>query len=74
MLVSLSNVLNQICSKMVTFLFSAYFGGHFCYHSNGKKVQSIPDLYTWAIVLINYKEETSEKQFSYFSRGAKIVS
>ena len=22
--------------KMATFLFSAYFGGHFCYHSNGK--------------------------------------
>ena len=21
---------------MVTFLFSAYFGSHFCYHSNGK--------------------------------------
>ena len=26
----------QICSKMVIFLFSAYFGYHFCYHSNRK--------------------------------------
>ena len=25
-----------ICSKMAIFLFSAYFGGHFCYHSNRK--------------------------------------
>ena len=28
--------MSQICSKMVNFLFSAYFDGHFCYHSNGK--------------------------------------
>ena len=28
--------MSQICSKMVIFLFSAYFGGHFCYHSNRK--------------------------------------
>ena len=28
--------MSQICSKMANFLFSAYFGGHFCYHSNGK--------------------------------------
>ena len=28
--------MSQICSKMVIFLFSAYFGGHFCYHSNCK--------------------------------------
>ena len=24
----------KVCSKMVTFLFSAYCGGHFCYHIN----------------------------------------
>ena len=28
--------MSQICSKMVIFLFPAYFGGHFCYHSNCK--------------------------------------
>ena len=28
--------MSQICSKTVIFLFSAYFGGLFCYHSNGK--------------------------------------
>ena len=28
--------MSQICSKIANFLFSAYFGGHFCYHSNGK--------------------------------------
>ena len=28
--------MSQICSKMVIFLFSAYFGGHFCYHNNHK--------------------------------------
>ena len=28
--------MSQICSKMAIFLFSAYFGGRFCYHSNGK--------------------------------------
>ena len=28
--------MSQICSKMACFLISAYFGGHFCYHSNCK--------------------------------------
>ena len=28
---------SQICSKMVNFLCSAYFGGHFCYHSQAFK-------------------------------------
>ena len=32
MLISLSNVLNLL--KKANFLFSASFGGHFCYHSN----------------------------------------
>ena len=30
---------SQICSKMANFLLSVYFGGHFCYHSNGYTVQ-----------------------------------
>ena len=33
-LISLSNVTNLL--KMVIDLFSAYFGSHFCFHSNGK--------------------------------------
>ena len=28
--------MSKICSKMAIFLFLAYFGGHFCYHSNHK--------------------------------------
>ena len=28
--------MSHICSKMATVLFPAYFGGHFCYHRNGK--------------------------------------
>ena len=28
--------MSQICPKMATFLFSAFFGSHICYHSNGK--------------------------------------
>ena len=28
--------MSQIISKMATLLFSAYFGGHFSYHSNDK--------------------------------------
>ena len=28
--------MSQICSKMVIFLFSAFFGGQFCYFSNRK--------------------------------------
>ena len=30
------------------------------------KVKSTPDFYTWAIVLMNYSEETSEKQLLFF--------
>ena len=43
----------QFCSKTVNFLFSAYFGGHFCYYSNGKS-QSNMRLLHFVIVLINY--------------------
>ena len=31
-----AHTLYYFCSKMVNFLFSACFGGHFCYHSSGK--------------------------------------
>ena len=33
--------MSQICSKMANFLFSAYFGVHFCYHSKGKNRTNI---------------------------------
>ena len=33
---------------MVNFLFSAYFGGHFCYHSNGKSQSN------WRLLHIGY--------------------
>ena len=29
--------MSQLCSKMVTFLFPVYFGGHFCYHCKGQR-------------------------------------
>ena len=43
---------SRLCNKMVTFLFSTYFGSLVCYHNNGK-VKSVPDIYTWAVVLIH---------------------
>ena len=36
MFISLSNL--SICSKMVNFVFSAYFGGHFCYHKSNLRL------------------------------------
>ena len=50
---------------MVTFLFSAYFGSHFVTMAT-VKIKSIPDFYTWAIVLINYSEKKFEEQYSFF--------
>ena len=58
MLISLSNI--SIRLEMANFLFSAYFGSHFCYHSN-VKVKIIPDFYTLAFVLINLQEEIGEE-------------
>ena len=57
--------MSQLCSKMANFLFSAYFGGHLCYHSNGRS-QTKPEFYTLAIALINYLKETTEKQLLFF--------
>ena len=50
MLISLSNF--SICSKMATFLFSAYFGGHFCYHSNGKSQNKLIRRNWWKTIFI----------------------
>ena len=44
--------MSQICSRMVTFIFSAYFGSHFYYYNNGK-VEFIAEFYTWTIALID---------------------
>ena len=46
---------------MANSLFSAYFGGHFGYHNNGKS-----QINTSAIALINYLKEITEKQFLFF--------
>ena len=56
--------MSQICSKMVIFLFSAYFGGHFFLIATAK-VKLIPDFYTWDTVLINLNEEIGEKHFFF---------
>ena len=49
---------------MFNFLFSAYFGAIFVTIAT-VKVKLISDLYTWAIVLINYQEEFDEKRISF---------
>ena len=50
---------------MVIFLFSAYFRGHSCYHSNDKS-QFNADFNNWTFVLINLPEEVGEKQLLFF--------
>ena len=57
--------MSPICSKMVIFLFSAYFAAIFVTIAT-VKVESIPDLYTLAFVLINQYEETCEEQLLFF--------
>ena len=46
--------MSQICSKTVTFLFSAYFAANF-FTIATVNVNLISDFYTWAIVLIKIK-------------------
>ena len=50
---------------MVTFLFQPILVAIFVTIAT-VKIESIPDFYTWTIVLINLKEETCEKPFSFF--------
>ena len=52
---------------MVNFLLSAYFDGHFCYHSNGKSQIDLRLLHNLVIVLLNLLVQIGEKQFLYFS-------
>ena len=51
---------------MVNFLFSDYFGGHFCYHSNGKSQSNLRLLHFgyYSNKLIG---TIGEKQFLYSS-------
>ena len=44
-----------MCSKVVNYLFSAYFGGQF--------LLPLPDFHNWSIVLINKLEEFGDKYF-----------
>ena len=53
---------------MVTCLFSAYFGSHSGYHSNGK-VELITGFDTSATVLINQKKESEKQLFWPHGRG-----
>ena len=63
MLITVLNV--SVCSKMVNFLFSAYFDGHFCYHS---KVKSQTNIRLIHLGHCSNKlvEEIGEKQISFF--------
>ena len=57
--------MSQICSKMAIFLFSAYFGGHFCYHSNRKSQINTRTLH-FGYCSNKLMEETCEEQILYF--------
>ena len=60
MLTSLLNV--SKCLQMVNFLFSAYFGGHFCINSNGKSQINL------RLLPFGYcKNKLVKKQFLYFN-------
>ena len=63
--------MSLICSKMVNFLFSAYFGGHFCYHNNGKSQINTRHLH------LSYcsikQEEFDEKQFLFLALYGAII-
>ena len=58
--------MSTFCSKMVNFLFSAYFGGHFV-TIEMVKAKLISDLYPWDIVLLNKQEHFGQKQYLFFS-------
>ena len=55
-----------MCSKMATFLFSAYFGIHFVTIAM-VAVKLKPNIYIWTIVLINQKEENGEMQLLFLT-------
>ena len=66
--------MSQICSKMVIFLFSAYFGGHFCYNNNRKsQINTSPLHFGYCS---NKLIRRCEKQLLFFDliEGAKIAS
>ena len=49
---------------MVIFLFGAYFGGHFSYHSNGKS-----QINTWATGIIKQSDQSLE-----YSMNVKLLT
>ena len=57
--------MSQICSKMVFFYLQPIFAAIFVTIAT-VKVESMPDFYTLAIVLINEQEETCEEPFVFF--------
>ena len=69
---------SQFCAKMVHFLFSAYFGGRVCYHSNGKSQSNLKLLHFGYCFNKLKRKIGKKKQFLYFSLigggggGAKI--
>ena len=57
--------MSQICSKMVIFLFQPILVAIFVAIAT-VKVESMPDFYTLAIILIIWYEETCEEQLLFF--------
>ena len=62
---------------MATFLFSAYFGSHFCYHSNSKNRINYRLLHLGYCFNKLIRKKTCEKQISFFclkgGGGGKIA-
>ena len=58
---------SQFCAKMVHFLFSAYFGGGVCYHSNGKSQSNLKLLHFGYCFNKLKRKIGKKKQFLYFS-------
>ena len=81
MFISLSNLTISL-KKMINFLFSAYFGSHFCYYSNSESQSNLRFL-QFGYCFLNFcdiKPEQGETVFQfmdrllrYFSRRAEMV-
>ena len=73
MLISLSNVLNLLQNGHFP-IFSLFWQPIF-FTIATVKIESIPDFYTWAVVLINNKKKLVIFFFIFWPhRGAKIAS
>ena len=58
--------MSQMCSKMAIFLFQPILAAIFVTMAT-IKLESIPDFYTCATVVISLKEETSQSNFHIFA-------